>query len=82
MSDQAEPVRGTLGATRDFPTTFASGHDLAPLRVPRWAWLLAAGALLVVYIVGFENGAIFGDAADYVHEFFHNSRHFAAFPCH
>ncbi|MGE5696565.1 MAG: CbtB domain-containing protein [Candidatus Sericytochromatia bacterium] len=40
-------------------------------------------ALLVVYFVGFDQGAvsIFGSDS-HVHEFMHDARHLLGFPCH
>jgi len=40
-------------------------------------------ALLVVYFVGFDQGAmsVFGDNT-HVHEFIHDARHLLGFPCH
>lgn len=40
-------------------------------------------ALVLYYFVGIDQGAVslFGND-DYVHEFMHDGRHFAGFPCH
>ena len=40
-------------------------------------------ALLVVYFVGFDQGAmsLFGEN-NHVHEFIHDARHLLGFPCH
>ncbi len=40
-------------------------------------------ALLVYYFIGVDEGAlsVFGKSM-YVHEFFHDGRHFLGFPCH
>lgn len=42
-----------------------------------------AGALLLYYFVGVDQGAvsIFGSDT-HVHEFVHDARHFLGFPCH
>ena len=54
-----------------FPTT-------SPVRV----WLAALPALLVVYLVTMENGALLADGARYLHELFHDGRHLLGVPCH
>jgi hypothetical protein len=50
--------------------------------VPVWAWLAAAGAAFLVYLMAVENGALLGSAAEQFHEFFHDGRHFIGVPCH
>lgn len=70
----------------------AAHSDLAPAATPvvsagaRSVALLAGTAflaLLVVYFLGVDQGAIsvFGDST-VLHEFFHDGRHFLGFPCH
>jgi len=40
-------------------------------------------ALLVIYFVGIDQGAVSVFGADmHVHEFTHDARHLLAFPCH
>ncbi|MCW2754690.1 MAG: cobalt transporter [Marmoricola sp.] len=43
----------------------------------------AVAALLVYYFIGVDQGAmsVFGKSM-YIHEFFHDGRHFLGFPCH
>ena len=53
-----------------------------PIRVPLWAWAVAALALALVYLLTMENGAVLAEGAGRVHEFFHDARHFVAVPCH
>lgn len=50
--------------------------------VPVWAWALVALAVLVSYFVMLENGAVLSHAAETLHEFFHDGRHFVGVPCH
>ena len=48
-------------------------------------WLAGATllALLVIYFVGIDQGAVSVFGADmHVHEFTHDARHLLAFPCH
>lgn len=54
-----------------------------PLR-ELWPWTLFAGvlALLVVYFVSTEQGAVSLFAGTYVHDFVHDGRHLLGFPCH
>ena len=47
-----------------------------------WAWALVALAAVVLYFVMLENGAVLSHAAQTLHEFFHDGRHFAGVPCH
>jgi hypothetical protein len=54
----------------------------APLSVPVWAWLAAAVAVFLAYLMTMENGALLGNAAGQLHEFFHDGRHFIGVPCH
>ena len=63
------------------PLTPASSAD-SPIAVPVWAWLAAVVALLGVYLLSMENGAFLGHAAENLHEFFHDGRHFIGVPCH
>jgi cobalt transporter subunit CbtB len=56
----------------------------SPIALPRsaGAWWLVAGAMfsyLLFYFVGLDQGAVFG--LD-MHEFMHDVRHVASFPCH
>ena len=55
---------------------------LPQIRVPAWAWLIVALAAAVSYFVMLENGALLGQAADTLHELFHDGRHFIGVPCH
>jgi hypothetical protein len=46
-------------------------------------WLIFAGLLLMmIYIVGVEEGATSIFPGMYVHEFVHDGRHLLGFPCH
>ena len=48
-----------------------------------WPWALFAVALLVlIYFVGFDQGALSIVPGQYIHEFAHDGRHVLAFPCH
>jgi hypothetical protein len=53
-----------------------------PIRVPVWTWLVVAVALLTVYAVAMENGAVLARSSTVLHEFFHDARHFVGVPCH
>lgn len=54
-----------------------------PLReIAPWAVLASALALVLVYFVGFEQGALSLLSSDVVHEFVHDARHLAGLPCH
>jgi hypothetical protein len=58
----------------------------APIALPRSAgtWRLVAGVMfsyLLYYFVGLDQGAVSVFGLD-MHEFMHDARHFASFPCH
>ncbi|MDQ3679700.1 MAG: CbtB-domain containing protein [Actinomycetota bacterium] len=53
-----------------------------PRLSPARAWLVVLAAMVVLYGVTMENGAVFADGARYLHEAFHDGRHFIGFPCH
>jgi hypothetical protein len=56
--------------------------ELEKVRVPGWIWLVVAFLILGIYLITVENGAALGSAAERLHEFFHDARHFAGVPCH
>ena len=62
--------------------TIDSGHAADALRIPVWTWLIVAFALFAIYAMLLENGAILQAAANTLHEFFHDGRHFLGVPCH
>jgi hypothetical protein len=49
-----------------------------------WPWAVFAGALLLVlvYIVGVDEGAASVIPGKLLHEYLHDGRHLLAFPCH
>lgn len=61
----------------------ASAAAPIPLRelVP-WAVFGGWLALLTIYFVGAEQGALSVFSGHYVHEFVHDGRHLLGFPCH
>ena len=55
----------------------------ADVEVPVWAWVLALLAVLALYLLSHENGAILtAGAAEYLHELTHDARHALGVPCH
>ncbi len=66
------------------PGSVASTRPLLPVvTVPAWAWLLVAVALLAMYVLLQENGALLtADQAGYLHELTHDARHALGVPCH
>ena len=60
----------------------AAAPALPEVDVPLWAWALVAVAALASYFVMLENGAVLSQAAETLHEFFHDGRHFVGVPCH
>jgi hypothetical protein len=55
---------------------------LAPVRVPVAAWVAAAVAVVLVYAVLQENGAVLAQQWETLHELFHDGRHLLGVPCH
>ncbi|MFG1603462.1 CbtB domain-containing protein [Actinoplanes sp. NPDC049265] len=56
----------------------------APLITPRLLWIalaVVAGALLLAYLVAFDQGAI-SRSGMYMHELMHDGRHLLGVPCH
>lgn len=47
-----------------------------------WALFALAISFVLVYFIGFEQGALALFSSDYVHEFVHDARHLAGLPCH
>ncbi len=47
-----------------------------------WAIFGGLVALLAIYFVGAEEGAVSLVRGMYVHEFVHDARHLLGFPCH
>lgn len=64
-------------------TTQVGTRDLSTARSALWLAATAFLALLVLYLVGIDQGAVslFGNDT-YVHEFLHDPRHLIGFPCH
>ena len=46
------------------------------------AWLVVLAALVVLYAVTMENGAVLAGGARYLHEAFHDGRHLLGVSCH
>lgn len=59
-------------------------HQTLPARVhvPAWAWPLLTVALVTLYLITQDSGAVLADAGDLAHEFFHDARHALGVPCH
>ncbi len=68
-------------------TTRLPAVDINP--VPRWAWVVGVAAVVLWWLVTFENsqlldlvGAQSAAAGNAVHELFHDARHLLGVPCH
>ena len=57
--------------------------DLSATSAALWLAGTVFLALLVIYFIGFDQGAVslFGSDS-HVHEFIHDARHLLGFPCH
>jgi hypothetical protein len=78
--DREIPGRQTMSAAVAIPVA-------EPISIPirailPWAALLGLMALLMIYFVGAEQGALSVFSGHYVHEFVHDGRHLLGFPCH
>ena len=62
----------------------APAIDLSATKAALWLSLTTFVALLLLYLVGVDQGAtsILGADNTYVHEFVHDARHLLGFPCH
>ncbi len=62
---------------------FTKPVDLSAARTAAWLAATTFLALLAVYFVGIDQGAVslFGSDS-HVHEFVHDARHLLGFPCH
>lgn len=68
------------------PSSSVAGHP-APVAIPLrqllpWAIFAAVVGLMLIYLVGAEEGATSVISGHYVHEFLHDGRHLLGFPCH
>jgi hypothetical protein len=61
----------------------AGSVDLSAASAALWLTATTLLALLAIYFVGVDQGAVslFGSDS-HVHEFFHDARHLLGFPCH
>ncbi|OBJ47233.1 CbtB-domain containing protein [Mycobacterium sp. 1423905.2] len=64
-------------------TARAGSVDLSAATAAFWLAATAVLALIALYFVGIDQGAVslFGSDS-HVHEFFHDARHLLGFPCH
>ncbi|WP_030484155.1 CbtB domain-containing protein [Nocardioides aequoreus] len=51
-------------------------------RLAPWALFLGLAALLVLFFVSADQGAVSIPAGTAIHEFVHDGRHLLGFPCH
>ena len=65
------------------PLRLATRKIAASTASALWLTGTVALALLLLYVVGFDQGAtsVLGNNT-YVHEFLHDARHLLGFPCH
>ncbi len=72
-----------MGRSQSTTTTRLQALDLSAARASLWLTGTVFLALLVIYFVGFDQGAVSVFGGDtHVHEFVHDARHLLGFPCH
>jgi|RhiMetdeSRZDD1v2_1073273.scaffolds.fasta_scaffold06850_5 hypothetical protein len=68
------------------PAATAPAEAVAAPRVPTWLLMaMLAVAAGLVWLVAFDNGqasAMVDHTGNFLHEFFHDSRHLSGAPCH
>jgi Probable cobalt transporter subunit (CbtB) len=70
-------------ATSDTTAAKVRPIDLSVASAALWLAATAFLALLVLYFVGLDQGAVSVFGSDsHVHEFVHDARHLLGFPCH
>lgn len=68
--------------TQQSATTLAL-PDGATVSVALWLTATTVLALIALYFIGFDQGAVSVFGSDtHVHEFVHDARHLLGFPCH
>jgi hypothetical protein len=63
--------------TNQYPVATVGAH----IKVPAWAFFVAALGLFLCYVALQENGLVTSSWMT-IHEFFHDSRHALGVPCH
>lgn len=70
-------------AVLSVPSGAAVSVPTVPLReITPWAVFLGVLAVVLLYFVGAEQGAMSVFSGEYVHEYVHDARHLLGFPCH
>jgi Probable cobalt transporter subunit (CbtB) len=81
--DRRMPPGLDLATVTNPETTRIGSVDLSAARAALWLAATAFLALLAIYFVGVDQGAVSLFGSDtHVHEFFHDARHLLGFPCH
>jgi hypothetical protein len=76
MTSTTRQSVSTAGAEVELP-------DDATVSTAMWLTVTTVLALLVFYLIGFDQGAVSVFGSDtHVHEFVHDARHLLGFPCH
>ena len=72
-----------MAMTSSAATTGTRPADLSKASAALWLAATAFLALLTLYFVGVDQGAVSLFGSDtHVHEFVHDARHLLGFPCH
>jgi len=76
MSQSAiNPSAGAVALPNELPTIPL--RELAP-----WAFFFGLLALLVIFFISADQGAISIPAGNAIHEWVHDGRHLLGYPCH
>ena len=62
--------------------SLAPPPSIAVREIIPWAIFVGVAAVLLLHFIGVEEGATSIMAGGYIHEFVHDARHLAGFPCH
>lgn len=64
------------------PGTTGQVPVVPPREIAPWAVFFGVLAVVLLYFVGAEQGAMSVFSGEYVHEYVHDARHLLGFPCH
>lgn len=79
----ADPARSERAGSTAARAADAASASHATTKATLWLVGVLALCIIAYYFVGVDQGAVSVFGSDtHVHEFVHDARHFAGFPCH